>query len=77
MAAGSVLGPAAPRPLLETAVPRTPLDRLPKLARTVTCVVVTDSEKADAYEQALLAHQAVESELANSCLLYTSPSPRD
>jgi hypothetical protein len=47
-------------------VPKTPLDRLPKLARTISCTIVTDAEKADAYETALIAHQAKEQELAAS-----------
>lgn len=47
-------------------MPRTPMDRLPKLARTISCVIVTDSEAADAYEIALGAFTSQEQELAGS-----------
>lgn len=47
-------------------MPRTPMDRLPKLARTVSCYIITDSEAADAYETALGVFNAQEQELAAS-----------
>ena len=47
-------------------MPKQPLDRLPKLARTTTTVVILDTSKADAYDSALMGVQSKEKELSAS-----------
>lgn len=49
-------------------MPKSPLDRLPKLARTTHCFIVTDTDAADAFDVALAASLAKSQELSASSM---------